>query len=142
MTTHHPSNETFQHARPTATMDGSSDIAATFVHPCLKCAATVRIIDTVEQPHECEPFESRAAAIARAWWTGHDAQQQHNHTTKHDHRSCPVVSGRVCRRVFGSGPSCSCCCCFLPSRPTRVRHGDRHRRRTVDHRMPTRAWPR
>lgn len=59
--------------RETATVDvDGSPIATNFARPCLHCGTTIHIVDTVEQPHDCEPIHDQAALIAHAWWAGHD----------------------------------------------------------------------
>ncbi|HET6917325.1 MAG TPA: hypothetical protein VFH56_14625 [Acidimicrobiales bacterium] len=48
-------------------------VTGNFVRPCLTCGNTVRVVDTVEQPHHCEPPGPVAELVARAWWAGYDA---------------------------------------------------------------------
>ena len=47
-------------------------VTGNFVRPCLTCGATVRVVDSWEQAHDCQPPASGAELIARAWWNGHD----------------------------------------------------------------------
>jgi hypothetical protein len=52
----------------------------TFYRPCLDCGITIEVVDTVEQPHDCQPLNDPRAAIARAWWAGHDRAIQRGPT--------------------------------------------------------------
>lgn len=48
-------------------------VTGNFVRPCLTCGNTVRVVDTVEQPHHCEAPGPVAELVARAWWAGYYA---------------------------------------------------------------------
>ena len=52
-------------------------VAGTFTRPCLDCGTTIHVVDTVEQPHDCQPpltpTEETRALAANAYWTGYDA---------------------------------------------------------------------
>jgi hypothetical protein len=50
---------------------------STFHLPCVVCGSTVETVDSVEQTHNCPgPDARRSAAIAHAYWAGHDRAKQ------------------------------------------------------------------
>jgi hypothetical protein len=50
-------------------------VTDTFHGPCLECGATVHTVGGIVQPHKCRPPVSIQAAIATAYWNGHDAAE-------------------------------------------------------------------
>lgn len=50
--------------------DGVSD---TFVRPCLDCGTTIRVVASVEQPHDHKVLDDLESLPAFAWWEGFNA---------------------------------------------------------------------
>lgn len=68
-----------------------------FIHPCLDCGTTIRVVNGQRQPHECQTFGEQDSQVAYAWWQGYDAAKA---------SQTPAPSSDVrSSHVVGDGPS-------------------------------------